>query len=784
MSGDDDLGDLSMLEIFREEAEGQIAVLSEGLVALEPATDKKPVLDELMRAAHSLKGGARILGLDPLVKLSHAVEDIFVAALRDELALGPAAVDVLLGTVDAIAAVAMGDAGGLAALETQLPAMLESLATLRAGQLAVEAQAPVPAPASSPSVAPVSAPVVPLSAQVTPVSAPVEPLSAPVVETPPPELTVAPAAPGLVRGADKSIRMTADALERLTGLSAETVVEATRLELLLDDFAALRDGQRELYKVLGALQGQIEADADQPALRQGLADAFDCLVQNNRQFAERYERLEHYARRSTSLAQRLSRETLSSRMLPFGSILRGYPRMVRDLSRELGKSCRLDIRGEATKIDREILERLDAPLSHLLRNALDHGLETPAERVQLGKPAEGRLSLEAYHRSGKLRVVLSDDGRGVDLERLRAGVVARQLETPERAAELSNSELYEFLFLPGFSTAPRVTEISGRGVGLDAVRTMVQEARGAIRIRSVLGSGTSFDIELPITRSVARVLLVTIAGDTYAIPIARIERILEVDAASLRTVEGRPYVEFDGLDIALVPASEILELGAPDWQASALPVVVIRDNGRVYGLMVDGFAGERDLVVRPLDARLGDLPDVAAVATDEAGGVVLILDVEELVRNVDGLITGGTLQRPTRRDAAEQSLARQRILVVDDSLTVRQAERQLLENQGYQVDVAVDGMEGWSAVRLHPYQLVVTDVDMPRMNGIELVRKIRAEPRIQDLPVIVVSYKDRSEDRQRGLEAGANYYLSKGGFRDTALLDAVLDLIGPATDEA
>ena len=154
------------------------------------------------------------------------------------------------------------------------------------------------------------------------------------------------------------------------------------------------------------------------------------------------------------------------------------------------------------------------------------------------------------------------------------------------------------------------------------------------------------------------------------------------------------------------------------------------------------------------------------------------------MRNVDGLITGGTLQRPTRRDAAEQSLARQRILVVDDSLTVRQAERQLLENQGYQVDVAVDGMEGWSAVRLHPYQLVVTDVDMPRMNGIELVRKIRAEPRIQDLPVIVVSYKDRGEDRQRGLEAGANYYLSKGGFRDTALLDAVLDLIGPATDEA
>ena len=757
MSGGD-FDDLSMFELFAEEATAQIATLAEGLVALESAADKTPVLDELMRAAHSLKGGARILGLEALVKLAHALEDIFVAALRDKLALGGAAVDALLGATDLISAgLAEGEAG-MAGLDALAAPTLSVLATLRAGAL-------VDAAASTPAAVDRAEPVAPAPASPAPIA-------------PPP--AEAPAAPG--RAAEKSIRMTADAVGRLTSLAAEAVVEATRLESLLDDFSSLRERQGELYKTLTELNALLERGAGPAALHAGLAGAFASLAQSNALLAERHARLEQYARRSSSLAQRLSRETLASRMLPFASILRGYPRLVRDLTRELGKNGRLDLRGESTQIDREVLDRLDAPLGHLLRNALDHGLESPAERTACGKPAEGRLLLEAYHRAGKLRVVLSDDGRGIDPERLRAAVVARGLEPAERAAALSASELYEFLFLPGFSTATALTEISGRGVGLDAVRAMVQDAHGTVRIRSTPGSGTSFDIELPVTRSVVRVLRVSIADEAYAIPIAGIERVLSVDAGALRTIEGRPYFGFEGVDIALVPACEVLALAPPDWQPGVLRVVVIRDGERTYGLVVDAFAGECDLVVRPIDPRLGELRDVAALATDEAGGVVLILDVEELVRNVDGLIGGGRLQRLPGGEVDAAATARKRILVVDDSLTVRQAARQLLENQGYAVDVAVDGLEAWSALRLHPYELVVTDVDMPRLNGIELVRKIRGEKRFIELPVVVVSYKDRGEDRQRGLEAGANYYLSKGGFRDTALLEAVLDLIGPARE--
>ena len=763
MSGGD-FDDLSMFELFAEEATAQIATLAEGLVALESAADKTPVLDELMRAAHSLKGGARILGLEALVKLAHALEDIFVAALRDKLALGGAAVDALLGATDLISAGLADGEAGMAGLDALARPTLSLLATLRAGAL-------VDTAASTPPAVDRAEPVAPAPAS------PASPASPAPLAPPPAE---APVAPG--RAADKSIRMTADAVGRLTSLAAEAVVEATRLESLLDDFSSLRERQGELYKTLTELNTLLERGAGPAALHAGLAGAFASLAHSNALLAERHARLEQYARRSSSLAQRLSRETLASRMLPFASILRGYPRLVRDLTRELGKSGRLDLRGESTQIDREVLDRLDAPLGHLLRNALDHGLESPAERTACGKPAEGRLLLEAYHRAGKLRVVLSDDGRGIDPERLRAAVVARGLEPAERAAALSASELYEFLFLPGFSTATALTEISGRGVGLDAVRAMVQDAHGTVRIRSTPGIGTSFDIELPVTRSVVRVLRVSIADEAYAIPIAGIERVLSVDAGALRTIEGRPYFGFEGVDIALVPACEVLALAPPDWQPGVLRVVVIRDGERTYGLVVDAFAGECDLVVRPIDPRLGELRDVAALATDEAGGVVLILDVEELVRNVDGLIGGGQLQRLPGGEVDAAATARKRILVVDDSLTVRQAARQLLENQGYAVDVAVDGLEAWSALRLHPYELVVTDVDMPRLNGIELVRKIRGEKRFIELPVVVVSYKDRGEDRQRGLEAGANYYLSKGGFRDTALLEAVLDLIGPARE--
>ncbi|MGA1640635.1 MAG: hybrid sensor histidine kinase/response regulator, partial [Steroidobacteraceae bacterium] len=746
--------DASLLELFAEEAETQLSALSEGLVALESAADGKAVLDALMRAAHSLKGAARIVGLDPLVKVSHVLEDYFVAALKGEVTVGPAAVDVLLGAVDFIGSVARDDGSRVAALAGEVPALVRRMQDLRAGVSPAAVQSPAPA-------------------------APTRETPPPAAAVPSPEPPPPPPAAAVRKGADKGIRMSTEALARLTAMAAETAVEAGRLERLVDEAGLLRERHRELREALGRLRASLEGESGIALAGSALAAAIDRLEECRRLAAQRDEQLEQFARRSTLLANRLSRETLASRMLPFGTILRGFPRLVRDLSRELGKSCRLTLAGEETAIDREILERLEAPLNHILRNALDHGLELPEDRRRAGKPPEGSLRVAASHRAGRLLVTVAEDGRGIDPERLRKAVIDRGLESPEKAERLSAEELYEFLFLPGFSTAAKVSEISGRGVGLDAVRSMVQEAGGAVTLQSAPGKGTTFNLELPITRAVSRALLVDIAGDRFAVPLERVDRALRPAQEDIRTIEGRPYLHVDGADVALVPAEEVLELEGNGSQMPTCSVLVVAEGARKYGLIVDRFVGESSLVVRPLDTRLGELPDVAAYSTDDAGQIILFLDVDQLVRGIDALVSEGRLRRPGRqRDRHGEGPERRRILVVDDSLTVRQAERQLLENAGYLVEVAVDGVEAWSAVRLGAYDLVVTDVDMPRMNGIELVRRIRGDARLERLPVVVVSYKDREEDRLRGLEVGADRYLAKGGLLDQALVEAVLDLIG------
>ena len=750
--------DQSLLELFCEEAETQLSVMSEGLVALEGVEDNAALLEELMRAAHSMKGAARIVGIDPIVKLAHVVEDIFVAAQRDELHINAPIIDVLLKTTDFIGVVSRAEGAPLGERSADVEHLVALLNQARAGEL-IESDTTVVMPVENNDTHG-------QALNSTPVAS--EKVEA-VAQTP--------AATNRV-SQGQSIRISVEALERLTGLAAEATVEASRIERMMDDGGVLRDLQRTLRQSLSRLNDAIASGGSADELDRVLGGCVSALDAADEAFIERDERLELFSRRLSSMATRLSREAVSGRMLPFSTILRGYPRLVRDLGRELGKTVRLDIRGEETMIDREILERLDSALNHIVRNGLDHGIEPSDIRVAAGKPAEATLSIQAFHQSGRLRIQVREDGRGIDAESLRAAVIARGIETPETAAALAVDELYEFLFLPGFSTANKITEVSGRGVGLDSVRSIVQQSGGSIKLVSALGQGTTFDLELPVTRSVARVLLMGIGADLYALPIARIANALQIERAELKTVEGKLYFEYEGDRIAVLPAAEILELDHSSTDATFVNIIVVEEGQRSYGLAVDRFIGEQQLLVRPLDPRLGDVPNVAALSTDEDGEIVLILDTDELLRSMDAAISGGRLTRQSALSSGQQRL--RRLLVVDDSLTVRQAERQLLENAGYDVDVAVDGLEGWSAVRLVDYDLVVSDVDMPRMNGIDLVKRIRSEGPNPDIPVIIVSYKDREEDRLRGLDAGANYYLAKGGFSDTSLLDAVADLIGPA----
>ncbi|WP_202369599.1 hybrid sensor histidine kinase/response regulator [Pseudomonas sp. MWU318] len=753
--------DASLLELFSLEAEAQTQVLSSGLLALERNPTQADYLESCMRAAHSLKGAARIVGIDSGVSVAHVMEDCLVSAQEGRLLLRPEHIDALLQGTDLLMRIAT-PANAPQALD------IEAYVALMGRLLD---------PSAAPTVAP--PPMAELQMQAPP-PAPIE-TPAPSIDT---ALETSDPAPRkskrTTEGGERVLRVTAERLNSLLDLSSKSLVETQRLKPHLATMQRLRRMQNNGLRALESLNVHLKEHALSLEAQEALEDARRLLAESQQLLAEKNAELDEFAWQASQRAQVLYDTALACRMRPFADVLTGQVRMVRDLGRSLGKQVRLEIEGEKTQVDRDVLEKLEAPLTHLLRNAVDHGIETPEQRLLKGKSEEGLIRLRASHQAGLLVLELSDDGNGVDLEKVRRSIVERQLSPAETAAQLSEEELLTFLFLPGFSLRDTVTEVSGRGVGLDAVQHMVRQLRGAVVLEQTAGEGSRFHLEVPLTLSVVRSLVVEVGEEAYAFPLAHIERMCDLEPQDIVQIEGRQHFWHEGRHVGLVAASQLLNRPASQSSGETLKVVVIRERDAVYGVAVERFVGERTLVVLPLDERLGKVQDISAGALLDDGSVVLIVDVEDMLRSVDKLLNTGRLERIARHGNQAAEVARKRILVVDDSLTVRELQRKLLLNRGYDVAVAVDGMDGWNALRSEDFDLLITDIDMPRMDGIELVTLLRRDNRLQSLPVMVVSYKDREEDRRRGLDAGADYYLAKASFHDDALLDAVVELIGGA----
>jgi len=734
--------DESMFELFRLEVEMQVNILNNGLLSLESNPTSIQDLEALMRSAHSVKGAARIVGFGIVVNLAHVMEDCFVAAQKKQILIQSNDVDILLQGVDELSVISQVDVEELKSHEPKLQSIYLAIANILNPQ-AQQQEIPQTVVISTQEI----------HKEPTKVSN---------------------------SGQERIVRVNADNLNRIMGLAGETLISANWLEPFTNSLIQFKSQQLDLIKLIEDLRNHLSVYKNDHQLDDLLRDLIAKGQHQIKVIGQRIQELEQYDYRTISLSDRLYNEVITTNMRPFSDGVQGFPRMLRDLARQLNKQVNFEIIGKSTPVDRDILIKLEAPLTHILRNALDHGLETTEERLALGKPAQGNIKLEAFHRGGMLAITISDDGRGIDIEKLKAKVIDRGFSSFEMAEQMSKSELLEFLFLPGFSTSKEVTEISGRGVGLDIVKSMTQEVAGNVRVSTVLGKGTSFHFQLPLTLSVIRTLLVEIAGEVYAFALARIDRIIMLKNADVTTVEGRQFFTIDGKNIGLIAADQIFgfyEINVePENQFS---VVVISDDSDSYGVLVERFLGERDLVVRPLDPRLGKVKDISALALDQDGSPVLIIDTNDLIQSINQLLDTSHLTKIDLKNIEGQEAVQPKtILVVDDSITVRETERKLLENRGYQVDVAVDGLQGWNAIRTKPYDLVISDIDMPRMNGIELIKNIRNHPIYSFLPIIVVSYRDRQEDRLQGMEAGANYYLTKSSFEDNTLVEAVANLLG------
>lgn len=756
--------DPTLYDLFCNELETQSKVLNQGLIEIEQKPHDKQLLESLMRASHSIKGAARVVNLNPIVQLAHALEDCFVAAQNQQIVMTSELVDRLLKGVDFLGRLSKVH------LKENIPWLREQLPLIKTIIQEINAALNIPLQHKEKGViekladakpdAPVLLPAMgPLEKKETEEGEKIKSIPLPLV-------------------ADRVLRVTAQNLNRLMGLAGESLIESRWLYPFGENLQRLKKNLQVLAGNLDSFRDSLGKERLNEVAQLGIIDLHDRLNKIREHLNERLSELDNFIRRHANLSDRLYQAVINSSMRPFSDGVEGFPRMVRDLAHRLGKQVGFEIEGKTIPVDRDILEKLEVPLSHLLRNAIDHGIELPKEREGVGKPAEGVIKLEAHHRGGMLAITVSDDGRGINIEELRQQIVEKKLVTPEMAQRLSDSEVIDFLFLPGFSTSANVTEISGRGVGLNIVKNSVEEVGGSVRVTFSQGQGMSFYLQLPLTLSVIRTLLVEISGEVYAFPLARIDRTFIIDQEDIDSMENRQYFYREGQNIGLIWAWQVLALSKPSTLSARLPVIILSDRVNSYGLIVDRLLGEKELVVQELNHRLGKIPNIIAGAIMEDGSPVLIIDIEDIIRSIDHLLSIERLTQVIYRKESPSPVLRKKILVVDDSVTVREVESRLLKHQGYEVETAINGIDGWNLVRIGLYDLVITDIDMPRMNGIELLRAIKNDPKLNHLPVMIVSYKETEEDRLKALRAGANYYLTKSSFHDETLINAVKDLIG------
>ena len=734
--------DPEMFSLFLIELQNSLQIIGDNLLEIENNPEDNNLLEAMMRAAHSIKGAARMIGIEAVVKLSHSMEDVFVAAQNHKINLVKETIDHLFVCLDILKK--LEDRSSIEVKswsEENTESIQQYIRVLKLIQSGTNAPTP--------------------TLKTTTKTTPSNTNNKPKVKT------------------ENIVRVSADRINKLVGLAGELTVTTNWVREYSDSMLQLKRKHNDMLDQIERLRCMLDDSRHTEVERKLITE-----LQHN---AEHYREtltthifsLDNFDRRSTSLSSQINHEVISSRMRPFSDSTQGYKRMVRDISSSLNKKVILEINGENTTVDRDILEKLDAPLNHMIRNAIDHGIESPEERLKKGKSETGTITINASHQAGRLLIQVKDDGRGVDIESLREKILGKKLVNKQMAESLSKTELLDFLFLPSFSTRSEVTELSGRGVGLDIVHSALQEIRGKLHADTEIDHGMEINMELPLTLSVIRSLLVKIQNELYAFPLAKIQSLFTIKKQDISILEDKQYITINDKHIGLIHCAQILGEQTKKTTDERIPVIIIGDWNMSYGLVVDELIGEKSLALRTLNKKLGKIKDISAAALTDDGEPVLVFDTDDLLQSIQDIISGKNLYKIDAVNESDSSNVK-RVLIVDDSLTVREIEKKLLESKGYIVDVAVDGVDGWNIVRNGNYDLVISDVDMPRMNGIELIKLIKADLSLSTLPVMMVSYKDRAEDKQKGLEAGADYYLTKGSFHDDTLIEAVVDLIGEA----
>jgi len=699
---------------YKAETKEFIQKLNDGLLKLEKKPGDQSLLETLMREAHTIKGASTMMGYKRIADITHLMEDELKKALDGQVKLEKAHFDVLFKCVDAIPLL-IEDKVTWEDTGVNRPFvddLCKEIEDVFQNKALKEAENHKP---KKPEVKKV----------------PREPVAAMAA----PE----PVIPGPV--SEESIRVDIRKLDKLMNLSGELLISKIRLAELSKHLSVKVEAQGQIKEECGDLVQELNK----------VNDTIDFITKG------------------------LEDEVLRLRMVSVGYLFGTFPRAMRDLASAKGKDVQVLIKGEETELDKAIIDEMKGPIMHILRNAIDHGIEPPDERVAKGKPRTGTITLAASQEGSQVVIEVSDDGRGINTEKVKSEAVKRGFIAEEKMKDLVDEQVYPFLFIPGFSTSEAVTDVSGRGVGLDVVRENISKLKGIVEVSSTPSHGSKFIMKLPLTLGITESLFVACGSDTFALPIQNVVETIQVSREEIHTVEGKEAITRRGQILPLVRLNDIFGLSQRGIvEKKFFLVVIVQSVEKRIGLMVDQLLGRREIVRKNLTGPLKNVCGISGATIIGDGRVILILDIPQIIENVEGVMVKKVQFLP-KPAAAKKGKG---ILLAEDTLSTAMLEKNILESAGFSVVLARDGQEALEKASQERFDLVITDVLMPRMDGFELTLRLKKDKLYKDIPIIIVTTRQSDADKRRGLEAGAEAYILKSEFTSEGLLETIERLIG------
>ena len=777
-----------LLQVFTGELDVQIQAITDGLLKLEKGVDgneRRTVFEDIFRSAHNIKGAARGVEVLDVSNIAHHLESLFSQLKRANIIPPAELIDLSLECMDHMheALNAYKDKTPLGFDMDALLQRIESyLDTEEEGATTQQPSAPAALAAGTSTEAPASLSKPDAESVIEP----------PALKQPPstleneakteteaePESESQPK-PSMPRTASSDIiRISVDKLEPVSAAGEELQVYKIEMDEQLESVHELQIQLEEFSNIwkhtLPILQhGSHGLPVEVMQLLERSTGGLNALNTTSRQVLKA---IRSSTNRLGILTNSLQHDIRMLRLVPVASLLRPLSRTVRDISRELGKEVDYQIQGDDIEMDRAVLDGVRDPLIHLLRNAIDHGLENPEQRTAAGKPATGKLNVQVQAVGSQIRMIIHDDGAGIDVKKIAETARKRKVATDTELAAMSDEDILDMIFRPGFSSKEIVTNVSGRGVGLDVVRANLRKLKGSVQLDTKLGEGTTFTLNLPLTLATDHGMMVRANNNIYAIPTTSVHRVMELEAKDIIEVEASQAIIVEGRTIPLRSLSSLLEMPSEEPAAGQnIPVILVSKGWNIVGLVVNEILGEREIVIKSLQPPLMSVRNVTGGTLTGSGDIIMVLNPSDLVDSA--LKPGISSHVMSVSTGEEEAIKLPRILVVDDSITTRTLEKNILEAAGYEVVALVDGKQAWEFLQEESVDLVVTDIEMPNMNGFELTEKIKQADATADLPVIIVTSLAKDEDQQRGIDVGANAYIVKGEFETRMLLDVVRQMV-------